>query len=1730
VFDPNTLPFMVSSGVIDFSARISGLDPIDVPIKQFGLWRSMKKNIIPQEGADMFRQLETSKLEEALGVEDAGRIFDEVGEEVYGTTSGLERWQFKDGTEAARIEVNYPLLTDEGSHGWFPGEQPSRTSRPMDDPYGAAYDELDKIVSETHDGKTFQEVIYEDYGDMSQMKIEETIQHELVHRGQVNDEIAEAIAKGENPPPKSGAGDKDLFGDNLHDDSIAFQNKQVEEQIARQEEIKRIGGDINVQKQAVIDAQRDASDVQKGLADYGDLDPKQRVKVDTEVSKANNRVVAEEGKLDDMRKQMDQTTDQFNDAKKLSTNRSRAEFDATYSAGLKLLAGESVTASVRKAALREAGITSAWRPWLKPMMLEDYLTKPQGRRAISWLAQNDSVAKQRKFLNHGLRGEDQFRLAKANSEAEVIQILAPYLGNELQKAPKVGMSRALGGFMTDNGLPGGAAITGVFEGGVISRITTSLHRMGARQVDLELDMFDIDKTLDHAEAWMRTIRASDDEVDAVLYAIMAESSRPRGTGPPDVTKIYDMLTDLFSTKLTKQLKGQGASEATQARLVDEVMLDFKTVTLEHSKYAQDTAANAIDDVASTTRKVWSDARGADVAVPNYNAVLEAQTSMTHVKLPNVRSVRQATSGAHLWNRRSIDAITNHIPSENKAYEFLKKWRGDGLETTWGFGFMDKAHKVWRDLALLRLGWALRVLPEEMVRQAAAGYGSAFTHPISYLGLMTRHKLANSIVGDDFKSLIGLDDVGSGAFRDTSGAFDASRQAWTSVRNPGKNASPAEILAYKRGVATEYLQLSADPVVRHVADAGIENTLKWMDTADGKKAIRGMNISEMSTAEGRRLYVERAAAMQAQLTGGRWIRRNTQGNWVDMTGAQVTDWRSMTREQLHARINGARQSTGLPPIAAKPTSYPKDYWIDIAVKETGIPVLSEFDGTYVITKQGDADMRNVFANGVDQHGQRIQYPEMKMKSDHDWDIQDFSDRLAEMYDELDIVPPEQVRVPRNALDNSRATYDSSVDAIFQSLMAKPSAILNRNPYFKQRYADDMARTYLFADADLRRHLLKWADDNNYLSNFRKSIKTQANEAGMVKVPRPGRKGKAFGMDDMDQVDTLARQRGLKDTKDLFYDLAERNNITDMMKFVFPFADAWYEVLSRWAGLMFTDATRAPTNWRRSQVGIANVRKSGFFQEDEYGNEVFNWPGAGVMAPWMTNTPDNMRMGSSMSLDKLMFIDPNPRGIMMPGVGPFIQSPASMFTFATEQLPEIQNAVNWFAFGDYERGQPQNLGDAIGAWVPSWARQAVDAVFADEGKQEFADEIGAAYEMMIQSGDPEFAAGTEAEFRKTHEAAQTFGTVLSWLKVADRFIAPATPTYDPELLIVDGPDKEFWMSSGSLARELRAATDFFDDSDKANQYFEARFGLNPFKVGSDTYTISNAPLTETPFEFLRSNQEMYDLAPLSMMAWLTIPDDEDFFAPARQTALDEGQIVRVTTEQRAFAINESLGWNEWNNVRDQTDEWEAQIKANTQPRTDRRTLMMDAVAEWKRRRRDAIFEEYWAWDNQQNRANVGLGEKAKPEDIWDELTVQGTPGTESYKFTRGISEEMSDWVVGFAGMTNKLFDASLEMGDRNWWLTSKDPQAIAVRQGFVDELELSALEMSKDGHSKVAYVMERWIQPVMTDHEFDEQLWLIPNEVEDPGEPVWADGEPNGSVPSITFKSDRKQLQDAGGIMP
>jgi len=200
---------------------------------------------------------------------------------------------------------------------------------------------------------------------------------------------------------------------------------------------------------------------------------------------------------------------------------------------------------------------------------------------------------------------------------------------------------------------------------------------------------------------------------------------------------------------------------------------------------------------------------------------------------------------------------------------------------------------------------------------------------------------------------------------------------------------------------------------------------------------------------------------------------------------------------------------------------------------------------------------------------------------------------------DGIAPQQLRgLDINQVRAQATPFRNAVDKMFGALMDVPTQKLTRSPAFKQFY-------------------LKRFDE----------IRPYIDEGSIAAT----------------QADALAKDFALKETQKLLYYPGERASITDQLRNVAPFGEAWRNVLKTWARL----GAENPAVFRRVEQGVVSAQESGFFYPDpQTGREVMTFVPAGIMKH-LAGVPFPM----TADVQGLNLI-----GSGLPGVGPAIQIPA------------------------------------------------------------------------------------------------------------------------------------------------------------------------------------------------------------------------------------------------------------------------------------------------------------------------------------------------------------------------------------------------------------------------------------------------------------------------------------------
>jgi hypothetical protein len=178
---------------------------------------------------------------------------------------------------------------------------------------------------------------------------------------------------------------------------------------------------------------------------------------------------------------------------------------------------------------------------------------------------------------------------------------------------------------------------------------------------------------------------------------------------------------------------------------------------------------------------------------------------------------------------------------------------------------------------------------------------------------------------------------------------------------------------------------------------------------------------------------------------------------------------------------------------------------------------------------------------------------------------------------------------------------------------------------------------------------------------------------------------------DMVHELANAAAMDNTRWLLYDVHKRGQFMDAARLLFPFGEAWKEVITRWMaltarrpGTVLTRAAQAnralgqPQDWDDI---VRDPTSVGEMYENSHGETVFNYPGM----EWFTGALAGVPIRMSGSLNGLSMVNS-----VVPGVGPLLQVPMAMAP-SIRNDPKFQGALEVL----FPYGLPDDPGSSPGA---------------------------------------------------------------------------------------------------------------------------------------------------------------------------------------------------------------------------------------------------------------------------------------------------------------------------------------------------------------------------------------------------------------------------------------------------
>jgi hypothetical protein len=272
-------------------------------------------------------------------------------------------------------------------------------------------------------------------------------------------------------------------------------------------------------------------------------------------------------------------------------------------------------------------------------------------------------------------------------------------------------------------------------------------------------------------------------------------------------------------------------------------------------------------------------------------------------------------------------------------------------------------------------------------------------------------------------------------------------------------------------------------------------------------------------------------------------------------------------------------------------------------------------------------------------------------------------------------PQWVKFEQQMSSTAKAQRNALVTWFFGEAYGKSSDLLARSPTFRKHYWErvgEMAST-MTAEEALR------AIDNlagvRLPAGLKSKIRTQL--------------GSARGSASLNDVDLAAKGFALDETRKLLVDATNKSQLADVFRVVFPFGEAWREILTTWTRIgaenpRILNAARKTIVAGRSADPDQNGQ--GFLYENSFGREVFAYPLVGRAGEAFTGVNvafEGELLGMSVSTQ------------IIPGIGPTAQFLVSDLVPDTPGWDFVNELL--FPYGTPEERDAGPLEVALPGWA-------------------------------------------------------------------------------------------------------------------------------------------------------------------------------------------------------------------------------------------------------------------------------------------------------------------------------------------------------------------------------------------------------------------------------------------------
>ena len=359
----------------------------------------------------------------------------------------------------------------------------------------------------------------------------------------------------------------------------------------------------------------------------------------------------------------------------------------------------------------------------------------------------------------------------------------------------------------------------------------------------------------------------------------------------------------------------------------------------------------------------------------------------------------------------------------------------------------------------------------------------------------------------------------------------------------------------------------------------------------------------------------------------------------------------------------------------------------------------------------------------------------------------------------------------------------------------------------------------------------------------------------------------------QIDTVAKAVALQGVEDLLYDLSKNNKFFYNMRAIFPFGNAYKEILTTWAKLIAENPEvirkgQVTVNALREENPFSPVEGQGFIAQDEItGEDVFYYPFSGEIVSNIALGEDrktDIRLpGYASSLNLALNI--------IPGVGPMVAIPFSAFFGGNPTFDEFKKVVFPYGLPDV-----QDAGDLVrAAGIPAWMRntwRAIRGFDEDVPTNEITRVAGNTqidvFRLLKANGEIDDTPEQQAQLMNK---AKNIARGLTLIKAFSQFVGPTGLNARYEIHDPKNNGTVWAMQSlSNYYREILETPPTIEGTDQlafapgdnygATKYFIESFGFNPLDiVQPKSVVVEPRPVDEKGSEFERNNKDLFKKYP-------------------------------------------------------------------------------------------------------------------------------------------------------------------------------------------------------------------------------------------------------------------------------